>query len=140
MLVAAWHRRLDVWHSVALFILLFQALSLGSALLLRRELIESHSVRQASSYFGGFHRLSRQRNVIHIVPDTTQGAMVQDLFQSDPARYSQIFDGFTLFSQAMGRYPSTYPSVSFYMTGQSWIRTATTRCRNRSGGATSGRP
>ena len=98
---------------------MFQALNLGSALFLRRDAIEAHGVRQGYSYFGGFHRLSSQRNVIHIVPDTTQGAMVQDLFESDPARYAQIFDGFTLFSQAMGRYPSTYPSVSYYMTGQS---------------------
>ncbi len=119
LLVAAWRRRLDVWYPVSLFILLFQALNLGSALFLRRDAIEAHGVRQAYSYFGGFHRLSSQRNVIHIVPDTTQGAMVQDLFESDPARYAQIFDGFTLFSQAMGRYPSTYPSVSYYMTGQS---------------------
>ena len=119
VLVVAWHRRLEIWYRVSLFILLFQALSLGSALFLQREAIAAHSVSQAYSYFGGFHRLSSQRNVIHIVLDTTQGAMVQDLIQSDPARYSQVFDGFTLFSQAMGRYPSTYPSVSFYMTGQS---------------------
>ena len=119
LLVAVWHRRVEVWYSISLFILLFQGLNLGSTLFLRREVIEAYRVRQADSYFGGFHRLSRQRNVIHIVPDTTQGAMVQDLIQSDPARYSRTFDGFTLFSQAMGRYPSTYPSVSFYMTGQS---------------------
>jgi Sulfatase len=117
--VAAWHQREQVWYSASVFILLFQALSLGSTLFLRREVIEAHRVRQAYSYFGGFHRLSSRRNVIHVVPDTTQGAMVQDLFQSDPARYSKIFDGFTLFSQAMGRYPGTYPSVSFYMTGRS---------------------
>jgi hypothetical protein len=117
--VAAWRRREAVWSAVSVFILLFQALALGTTLFLRREVIEAHRVRQAYSYFGGFHRLSTRRNVIHIVPDTTQGAMVQDLFQSDPARYSKIFDGFTLFSQAIGRYPSTYPSVPFYMTGRS---------------------
>ena len=64
-----------------------------------------------------FYRLSRERNVIHIVPDATQGALVYDILSSDVDRYSVLLDGFTLFTHATGRYPSTYPSVSFYMTG-----------------------
>ena len=113
LMVVAWHRRLEVGYRVSVFILVFQALSLGSALFLRRE-CDRGPQRRARPIRTSAASIAcpAQRNVIHIVLDTTQGAMVQDLFQSDLARYSQIFDGFTLFSQAMGRYPSTYPSVS----------------------------
>ena len=45
--------------------------------------------------------------------------MVYDIVQADLKRYSEAFDGFTLFTQAMGKYPSTYPTVLFYMTGLS---------------------
>lgn len=71
-----------------------------------------------SSYFEMFHELSDQRNVIHIVPDQTQGAMLHDILSSDTDRYAAVFDGFTLFTQATGQYQSTYPSVLFYMTGE----------------------
>jgi hypothetical protein len=99
-------------------ILLFNALGLGTTLHERWEEIEIHDARHDYSYFGGFHRLSRTRNVVHVVFDTTQGAMVEALITADPDRYEPVFDGFTRFPQAMGRYPSTYPSVPYYMTGR----------------------
>jgi len=72
-----------------------------------------------SLYLDQFYRLSDERNIIHIVPDQAQGAMLQDILTSDYDRYSAVFDGFTLFTQATGRYESTYPSVLYYMSGES---------------------
>lgn len=120
LLVVVFRRHSEVWYSVSLSILLFHFLGLGHTVVSRptalRQLLSNF---QDQSYFADFYRLSRKRNVIHIVPDAAQGAMVYDIFQSDLKRYSEAFDGFTFFTQAMGRYPSTYPSVPFLMTGLS---------------------
>ena len=51
--------------------------------------------------------------------DQAQGAMLHDILASDYEHYSQVFDGFTLFTQATGRYKGTYPSVVYYMAGES---------------------
>lgn len=73
---------------------------------------------QYKRYFEGFYRLSTQHNVIHIVPDQAQGAMLHDILDGEYERYGHLFDGFTLFTQASGQYTSTYPSVVFYMSGE----------------------
>jgi len=120
LVVVVFRRRSDVWYSVSLSILCFHALGLGYTVASKpTALRQLQSHFQDKSYFDDFYRLSTTRNVIHIVPDQTQGAMVHDIVQADLKRYSEVFDGFTLFTQAMGKYPSTYPSVLFYMTGLS---------------------
>jgi hypothetical protein len=111
-------RREQLAAAAAVAILLFNALGLGSTLRERWEEIEIHDARHDYSYFAGFHRLSTTRNVVHVVFDTTQGAMVEALIAADRERYEPLFDGFTRFPQAMGRYPSTYPSVPYFMTGR----------------------
>jgi len=117
-LAVRWRHRVDVLATVSAIVLVVRTLGLGAAWVMNRTAVAAHTARVADSYFAQFPRLSRQRNVIHLVPDATQGAMVHDLIRSDFARYSQVFDGFTLFTQAMGRYPTTYPSVSYLMTGR----------------------
>ena len=118
LLVVAWRRREHVWYAAAAGILLFQGLSLGHAAASHRGSLRAHAVNRVDTYLhSGFHRLSRQRNVIHVVLDTTQGAMVYDIVRNERERYSKAFDGFTLFTQAMGMYPSTYPSVPYFMSG-----------------------
>jgi len=106
---------------VSLFILLF--LTAGFVIKTSGNLETLFPGRQAADddtlYFEQFHRLSSNRNVIHIVPDQAQGAMFYDILNSDYENYSRIFDGFTLFTQATGRYKSTYPSVLYYMSGES---------------------
>ncbi len=73
---------------------------------------------RVSTYLDQFYKLSTNRNVIHIVPDQAQGAMLHEILNSDIEHYSQVFDGFTFFTQAVGRYIGTYPSVVYYMTGE----------------------
>lgn len=70
-------------------------------------------------YLDHFYRLSRERNVIHIVPDQAQGAMLYDILAADYEHYSQIFEGFTLFRQAVGGFEDSYPGVVFNMSGES---------------------
>jgi hypothetical protein len=113
-----WRHRPDVWQNTAVAILAFHAIGLAWTAWDRREALRSHAGAPSHAYFDQFHRLSRTRNVIHIVADTVQGAMVRDIIQADPGRHASVFDGFTLFTQAMGRYPSTFPSVPYYMTGR----------------------
>lgn len=113
-----WRGRLRVWHSVAVAILAWSAIGLGAAAWDRREVFRSHAGSLSHAYFDQFHRLSPTRNVIHVVADTMQGSLVRDIIQSDAGRYEMLLDGFTLFADAMGHYPSTFASVPYYMTGR----------------------
>ena len=78
----------------------------------------ARTVQDLSLYFSDFYRLSRERNVIHIVPDKTPGALMYEIVAADFDRYSEVFDGFTLFTRAAGRYPRSFASTSFFMTGR----------------------
>ena len=120
LLFAAFRRRQELFCSVSLFILLFHGFGFLHATITRWDGIQqsARSVQDASAYFSDFYRLSKERNVIHIVADATQGFLVHEILTSDLDRYSEVFDGFTLFSHAAGRYPTTFPSVSYYMTGR----------------------
>ena len=60
---------------------------------------------------------SRNVNVIVIVLDMFQSDVFQEIINED-SQYSKIFDGFTYFRNALGGYPSTYPSISTMLTGQ----------------------
>ena len=120
LLFAVFRRRQELFYSVSLFILLFHSFGFLHATITRWDAIQqsARSVQDASLYFSDYFHLSKERNVIHIVPDQTQSAMVHDMLISDLDRYSKVLDGFTLFTHAVGRYPSTYPSIPFYMTGR----------------------
>jgi hypothetical protein len=113
-------RRQDAMYSIALFILLFHTAGFLYACGLQFDGIQrsAQNLPQTSSYFKDFYRLSRQRNVLHIVLDHAQGALFYEILLANWDRYSPVLEGFTVFPQAAGRYPGTYPSVSFYMTGR----------------------
>ena len=119
LLFAVFRRRQELFYSVSLFILLFHSFGFLHATITRWDAIQqsARSVQDTSPYFSDFYRLSRERNVIHIVPDNTQGALMHEILASDFDRYSEVFDGFTLFTRAAGRYPRTFAAISFFMTG-----------------------
>lgn len=120
VLVVVFRRRGEIWYSVSLFILLF--CGLGSAYsVVSADRTPVRPVSQAksnASYRDEFSKISRTRNVVHIVTDGTTGSLVYEILNSDRGPYSDIFDGFTLYRRAAGRYLGTYPSVPFYMTGR----------------------
>lgn len=120
VLFAVFRHRQELFYSISLFILLFHSIGFLHATITRLDVIQQSvgNDEGGSTYFSDYFRLSRERNVIHIVPDAAQGALVHEILTSDLDRYSEIFDGFTLFTHAAGRYPNTFPSVSFYMTGR----------------------
>ena len=120
LLIAVLRRRQELFYSISLFILLFHGIGFLHSTIFKLDAIRqsARGARDVPLYFRDFYRLSRERNVIHVVADSTQGAQVYDILTSDLDRYSVVFDGFTLFTHAAGRYPSTYASVSFYMTGR----------------------
>ena len=120
LLFAVLRRRHELFYSVSLFILLFHSFGFLHATITRWDGMQqsTRSFQDASAYFSDFYRLSRERNVIHIVPDAAQGALMHEILTSDFDRYSEVFDGFTLFTRATGRYPRTFASISFFMTGR----------------------
>lgn len=113
-------KNLQLLSSLSLFILLFLSVGLLHQVYLHRAaLFASQPATDAqAAYFDGFSRLSKQQNVIHIVPDQAQGAMLHDILRGQQQRFGPALDGFTLFTQATGQYKSTYPSVLFYMSGE----------------------
>ena len=120
VLIGVFRRRQDLFYSISLFILLFHGIGFLHATISKFDAIRQSArvLQDLSPYFGDFYRLSRERNVIHIVPDNTPGALMYEILASDFDRYSEVFDGFTLFTRAAGRYPRTFASISFFMTGR----------------------
>jgi len=118
---AVFRKRLQLLSTVSLFILIFLVAGMLQQVYTHRSALQSSQPAsgEQAAYFENFHQLSRRYNVIHIVPDQAQGAMLHDILREHPGRYGPAFDGFTLFTQAMGQYKSTYPSVVFYMSGES---------------------
>lgn len=80
---------------------------------------EQQTTVENSPYLDNFYRLSSERNVIHIVPDQAQGAMLNDILSTDYENYGRVFDGFTSFTQAVGGFESSYPAMVFNMSGES---------------------
>ncbi len=113
-------KNLQLLSTVSLFILFFLTAGLLHTTYINRAalLAGQPATDGQTAYFDNFYRLSTQRNVIHIVPDQAQGAMLHDILSTQQDRFGQAFDGFTLFTQATGQYKSTYPSVLFYMSGE----------------------
>lgn len=113
-------KRTEILSAVSLFILVFLTAGFIHTVYANYGSLKPNPAAnpRVSPYLDQFHKLSTNRNVIHIVPDQAQGAMLHEILNSDLEHYSRVFDGFTFFTQAVGRYKSTYPSVAYYMTGE----------------------
>ncbi|NNK97440.1 MAG: hypothetical protein HKO88_00190 [Xanthomonadales bacterium] len=121
VLMIIYRRRTALFAGISLVILVFLAMGFVRDISGNFEHIskprEDHTARQ--EYLDQFFRLSDKRNIIHIVPDEAQGAMLHEILTTEYERYAQLFDGFTLYTQAMGRYAATYPNVIFSLSGES---------------------
>lgn len=60
---------------------------------------------------------SAETNLIHLLPDGLQGDIVREVLESDP-ELERSFVGFTLYSDHLGMYQGTAPSVPTLMTGR----------------------
>lgn len=121
ILFFALRRRVQVLSTIALFILLFLTAGLLHQVTGNWDKLTPgrSSTEVDETYLQGFYKLSGERDVIHVVADQAQGAMLHDILSSRPQHYAEVFEGFTLFTQAAGQFKSTYPSVAFYMSGES---------------------
>jgi len=63
------------------------------------------------------YTFSAEKNVIILVLDTFQTDIFQELINKNPI-YKETFEGFTYFRNAIGGYPTTYPSIPLILTGQ----------------------
>lgn len=60
---------------------------------------------------------SSRFNLVHLLPDGFQGDTVRRAFESDPGLAAR-FSGFTLYTDHVGRYPGTAPSLYTLLTGR----------------------
>jgi hypothetical protein len=60
---------------------------------------------------------SSGENIIILVLDSFQTDIFQEILLEDES-YGEIFDGFTYFRNAVGGYPTTYPSIPLMLTGR----------------------
>jgi len=60
---------------------------------------------------------SSKLNLIHLLPDGFQGDVVREVLKSDPT-LARAFKGFTFFSNHVGAFQSTAPSVPTILTGR----------------------
>ena len=77
----AFRKRLQLFSTLSLFILLVLAAGLLQQTMVHWGALHppQRGTGQNDSYFDHFYHLSAQANVIHIVPDQAQGAMLHDL-------------------------------------------------------------
>ena len=113
ILIVVFRQHKELFYSVSIFILLFHGIVFLHSTITKFDTIRqsARTVQGRSPYVSDFYRLSRERNVIHIVPDNTPGALMYEIMGSEFDRYSEVFDGFTLFTRAAGRYPRTFASI-----------------------------
>jgi hypothetical protein len=60
---------------------------------------------------------SSRLNLVHLLPDGFQGDTVRQVFEADPELAAR-FEGFTLYTDHLGRYPGTAPSLYTMLTGR----------------------
>ncbi len=95
-------------------------LPLLSAALLVIPAIGAHlnrSEAKSDSFDKTVFEFSRQRNLIHLLPDGLQGDIVKEVLETNPALAEQ-FTGFTLFASHLGMYQGTAPSVPAIFNGR----------------------
>lgn len=102
------------WASLALMVI--QGAGLAA------EILKAPGEPEWKSYAIGYgdetmFEFSRERNVIILVLDMFQSDIFQEIIEED-GEYRDIFNGFTYFRNAVGGFPTTYPSVTFILTGR----------------------
>lgn len=65
------------------------------------------------------YAFSSVSNLVHLLPDGFQGDTVRQALEEDP-RLAARFEGFTLFTDHLGRYPGTAPSLYSMLTGKAF--------------------
>ncbi len=63
------------------------------------------------------YAFSSVSNLVHLLPDGFQGDTVRQVLAENP-RLAARFEGFTLFTDHLGRYPGTAPSLYSMLTGK----------------------
>ncbi|MEE4218008.1 MAG: sulfatase-like hydrolase/transferase [Xanthomonadales bacterium] len=65
------------------------------------------------------YAFSSVSNLVHLLPDGFQGDTVRQVLEENPGLAAR-FDGFTLFTNHLGRYPGTAPSLYSMLTGKAF--------------------
>lgn len=89
---------------------------------LAAEIFQAPEEPEWKSYSIGYNdetmfEFSGEENVIILVLDMFQSDVFQEIIDEDK-EYRDMFDGFTYYRNAVGGFPTTYPSVTLILTGQ----------------------
>ncbi len=104
------------WASLALIVIQGGGLA--------AEILPAPEEPEWKSYSVGYNdetmfEFSREENVIILVLDMFQPDLFQEIIEEDP-EYGKLFDGFTFYRNAIGGFPTTYPSVTFILSGRQY--------------------
>ena len=94
--------------------------ALSCALLLIPALIAylaSPPVSARQDFDSTVFEFSKDKNLIHLLPDGFQGDLVREVLEENP-HLSRAFSGFTLFTDHLGMYQGTAPSVPALLAGR----------------------
>ncbi len=116
MIKARFFYRHIAWASVALIVIQGGGLA--------AEIFKAPEEPEWKSYSVGYNdetmfEFSREQNVIILVLDMFQPDLFQEIIEEDP-EYGKLFDGFTFYRNAIGGFPTTYPSVTFILSGRQY--------------------
>ena len=72
---------------------------------------------KSTSFDDSVFDFSRSRNLVHLLPDALQSDIVEQVFREDP-KLAGRFRGFTLYSDHLGLYYGTAPTLPALLTGK----------------------
>jgi hypothetical protein len=63
-------------------------------------------------------QFSSKANVVHVILDEFQSTVFKDILEKDPGHYQKALDGFVLFEEATGSFPTTIVSLPAILAGK----------------------
>jgi hypothetical protein len=74
--------------------------------------------REYSAPSNEMFEFSSKQNVIHVILDELQSDVFQKIVAEDRERYDSVFEGFTLFKETSGSFPTTLMSIPALLSGE----------------------
>jgi len=102
--------------SVSIGFLLIQTISLLNVAARAPDASRLHKKKSIKNE-QAIYEFSSKKNVIMLILDSFQSDIFQEIINED-SYYSDIFDGFTYYRNAVGGFPVTYASVPLLLTGR----------------------
>lgn len=103
--------------SFQLLLLGWQGISVKSTINFSTEDLYKKEDSNARAFDPAYYELSSERNIIHIVPDSYQSNVFEELVMENPDYQDQL-QGFSFFKNHMGLFPTTHLTIPVMMSGE----------------------